>query len=408
MIHRPQPVGGPILTRSFEILLALLAVSFIVMAWRFLAGLGPTTGLNDGYAWGIWIAYDVVSGTALACGGYAIALICYVLNKGKYHPMVRPAILTSALGYTLAGVSIVVDVGRYWNLWKVPLLWNWNRNSILLEVALCVMSYIFVLWIELSPAFLERFEQNGTFPVLRRVSKVIHPWLNRAMLWIMALGILLPTMHHSSLGALMLISAGKLHPLWHTPMLPLLFLVSCLFMGYAVVVFESALSTKIFHRPRETRMLVSLSWVMVDVLFVYLALRLGDLALRGRIWLLANLDRYTFFFLLEMALFLTPALLMLKKERRYNPGIQFLSAMMMIMAGILYRFDVYMIAFNPGAGWSYFPSIPEMIVTFGLVAVEIMAYIVIVKRFPILAGAAMAPAESRWREESRPAAATGG
>lgn len=401
MSHRAQPVGGPILTRPFKILFAVLAAGLAVTAWRFLVGLGPTTGLNDGYAWGIWIAYDVVSGTALACGGYAVALLCYVLNQGKYHPMVRPAILTSALGYTLAGVSIVIDVGRYWNLWKVPLLWNWNRNSILLEVALCVMSYIFVLWIELSPAILEGFEEDNRYPRLRRVAKTIHPYLDRAMLWIMALGILLPTMHHSSLGALMLISAAKLHPLWHTPLLPLLFLVSCLFMGYAVVVFESALSSQVFRRPRETKMLVSLSWVMVDVLFVFLALRLGDLALRGRLALILNFDRNALFFLLEIALFLAPALLLAKRERRHDPGIQFLSAMMMICAGTLYRFDVYMIAFDPGPGWSYFPSIPEMSVTFGLVAFEIMAYIVIVKRFPILAGIAPASSEPPLREPAR-------
>jgi len=391
MSHRAEPVGGPILTRPFQVLLAILAIGLLLIAWRFVSGLGPTTGMNDGYAWGIWIAYDVVTGTALACGGYAVALLCYVLNQGKYHPMVRPAVLTSALGYTLAGVSIVIDVGRYWNLWKVPLLWNWNRNSILLEVAICVMSYIFVLWLELSPAILEGFERDGRYPLLRRISLKIHPFVNRAMIWILALGILLPTMHHSSLGALMLIAPSKLHPLWHTPLLPLLFLGSCLFMGYAVVVFEGEISSEVFRRPRETKMLVSLSWVMVDVLFVFLALRLGDLAWRGRLGLLLTLDFHTVFFLLEMALFLAPALLMMKRERRYNPGIQFLSAMMMICAGMLYRFDVYMIQFDPGPGWSYFPSVPEMFITFGLVAVEIMVYIFIVKRFPILAGVAPPP-----------------
>ncbi len=389
-MSRAQPVGGPILTRPFMAILAVLAVSFPLIAWRFLAGLGPTTGLNDGYPWGIWIAYDVVSGTALACGGYAIALLCYVLNRGKYHPLVRPAVLTSALGYSLAGAAIVIDVGRYWNLWKVPLLWNWNRNSILLEVAMCVMSYVVVLWIEISPAFIEVWEDCGKYPKLCRVARPVHRTLDKAMLWIMALGILLPTMHHSSLGALMLISLDKLHKLWHTPMLPLLFLVSCLFMGYAVVVFESALSTRVFRRERETKMLVSLSWVMVDVLFLYLALRLGDLALRGRLGLIFAFDRYSLLFLVEMMFFLAPALVLLKRERRHNAGWQFLAALLMITAGMMYRFDVYMVAFNPGPGWSYFPSVPEMFITLGLVAVEIAAYVVIVKKFPILGGAPLA------------------
>ncbi len=386
MSHRAQPVGGPIVTRPFIVLLAVFAAGLLVTAWRFVVGLGPTTGLNDGYAWGIWIAYDVVSGTALACGGYAVAILCYVMNRGKYHPMVRPAILASALGYTLAGASIFIDVGRYWNIWKVPLLWNWNRNSILLEVAICIMAYIVVLWIELSPAILEGFEQDDRYPRLRKIAGTIHPYLNQVMLWIIALGILLPTMHQSSLGSLMLIAGRKVHPLWHTPLLPLLFLVSCLVMGYAVVVFEAALSSEVFRRPRETRMLVSLSWVMVDVLAIYLALRLGDLAVRGRLGLLLDFDMHTVFFLLEMALFIAPALLLMKRARRYDPGVQFLSAMMMMCAGTLYRFDVYLVAYNPGSGWSYFPSIPEMLVTFGLVAFELMVYVVMVKRFPILAG----------------------
>ncbi|MGE5662729.1 MAG: NrfD/PsrC family molybdoenzyme membrane anchor subunit, partial [Deltaproteobacteria bacterium] len=165
-----RPVGGPILTGTFLVASAVFVLGLLIIAWRFVSGLGPTTALNDLYPWGIWIAYDVVSGTALACGGYAVALLCYVLNKGKYHPLIRPAILTSALGYTLAGASIVIDVGRYWNIWKVPLLWNWNRNSILLEVAMCIMAYVVVLWIEILPAFLEKWEADSRLPWLRGLS----------------------------------------------------------------------------------------------------------------------------------------------------------------------------------------------------------------------------------------------
>ena len=114
-----RPVGGPILNREFKWLIGFFTVAVVFLGWRFLAGLGATTGLNDGFPWGIWIAYDVVVGTALACGGYAVALLCYVLNRGQYHPLVRPAILTSALGYSLAALSVVIDVGRYWALPKV-------------------------------------------------------------------------------------------------------------------------------------------------------------------------------------------------------------------------------------------------------------------------------------------------
>jgi Ni/Fe-hydrogenase subunit HybB-like protein len=386
MSPHARPVGGRILTGTFLVSFAVWIVGMLIIGWRFVSGLGPTTALNDLYPWGIWIAYDVVSGTALACGGYAVALLCYVLNKGKYHPLIRPAILTSALGYSLAGASIVIDVGRYWNIWKVPLLWNWNRNSILLEVAMCIMAYVVVLWIELLPAFLEKWEEDAPWQWLRRLSLRIHPWLNRILIPLLALGILLPTMHQSSLGSLMLIAMNKLHKLWHTPMLPLLFLLSCIVMGYAAVVFESALANAVFKRARETKILASLSLVMVGILFVFLGVRIADLILRGRLGLVFRLDVFSFFFFLEMALFLTPAVLLLYRRYRYNPGVELLCAMMMMAAGLLYRFDVYLVGFRPAPGWGYFPSVPEMFVTFGLVAFEVMAYLFIVKIFPILGG----------------------
>ena len=155
MSERAQPVGGPIFTRPVRFFAMLFALGAILILWRLLVGLGPTTALSDGQPWGLWIAFDVVVGTALACGGYAVGLLVYILNRGRYHPLIRPAILTSALGYTIAGVSVFLDIGKPWIIWKVPTyVWSWNLNSALLEVALCIMSYMFVLWIELSPAFL--------------------------------------------------------------------------------------------------------------------------------------------------------------------------------------------------------------------------------------------------------------
>jgi Ni/Fe-hydrogenase subunit HybB-like protein len=377
-------VSGPILTRFFKVCLAVFAMCILALVWRFVVGLGPTTGMNDGFPWGIWIAFDVVVGTALACGGFSVAILCYAFNNGKYHPLIRPAVLTSALGYSLAGASVIVDLGRYWNVWRIPLLWNWNRNSVLLEVAICIMTYVVVLWIELSPAFLEVWEKQEKFPVLCRAARRVHGWLNRYLIAILALGILLPTMHQSSLGSLMLIMTSKLHKLWHTPLLPVLFLSTAMLMGYAAVIFESALADEVFDRPRETKLLASMSGIMVVVLFIFLGVRLVDLALRGRLGLIARLDFYSMMFLLEMVLFLAPALLLLSRKRRENPGIELISAILMMLAGSLYRFDTFLVGFNPGPGWSYFPTIPEMTVTIGFVAFEVMAYLFIVKQFPIL------------------------
>src|SRR6476620_7741993 len=144
------PVGGRLMTPSIGVLFGIFGLGALMILWRLYAGLGATTAMNDGYPFGLWIAFDVVTGTGIACGGYAVALLVYILNRGQYHHLVRPALLTTALGYTVAGFSVFVDIGRWWNAWKVPsFFWTWNGSSALLEVALCIMSYIAVSWIEL-------------------------------------------------------------------------------------------------------------------------------------------------------------------------------------------------------------------------------------------------------------------
>ena len=391
MSGHAEPVGGRLLTGPMKFLLVVVAVGVAMMVWRFASGIGAVSGLSDGYPWGIWIAFDVVTGTALACGGYAVAILVYILNRARFHPLMRSAILTSALGYSLASVGIVVDVGRYWNLYKLPISWGkWNLNSILLEVALCVMAYIVVLWIEMAPVFLERWQQSGR-PGLARFAARVSPALDKALIWIIALGLLLPTMHQSSLGGVMLLGSHKMHPLWQTPLLPLLFLISCIAMGFGVVVMESSLSARVFRRPRETAMLSNLARIASWLLFLYVALRIGDIALRGRLGALAAMDGASILFLVEMLLFLLPAFLLQSRSRREAPGCLFRGAFMIVLAGSLYRFSTYLITYHPGPSWSYFPTVPELLITTGLVALEIVLYIVIVKRYPILAAGSSGP-----------------
>jgi Ni/Fe-hydrogenase subunit HybB-like protein len=379
-----QPVGGPILTRPFKILLAFFTVGAILILYRLVTGLGQVTAMNDGYPWGLWIAFDVVTGTALACGGYAVALLVYILNKGRYHPLVRPAVLTSALGYSLAGIGVGLDVGRWWSIWHVPLFfWHRNLNSVLLEVALCIMSYTLVLWIELSPAFLEKAAQTNV-PWLRQFAARTKPIVEKALLWIIALGILLPTMHQSSLGALMLIAGPRLHPLWNTGWLPLLFLMSCIAMGYAAVVFEATLSSWLLKREPEREMLAGLSQAIVPLGTAYVGLRLLDIAGRGQLSALFAFDFYSVMTLLELALVIAAVGLLLGDAQRQKLGNLFRAAMLFMLAGSVYRFDTYLVAFRPGSNWSYFPSVSEIFVTVGLVAGELMAFILIVKLFPIL------------------------
>jgi Ni/Fe-hydrogenase subunit HybB-like protein len=391
MYVQSQPLGGPILTRPYKLLLAFCAVALGAIGWRFAVGLGTATALTDGYPWGLWIAFDVVTGTALASGGYAMALLVYILNKGRYHPLVRPAMVTSALGYTMAALAIVVDVGRPWHVWKIPFeVWHWNLNSALLEVALCVMAYTAVLYLELAPALLERWKDSRR-EGLRRFATAVLPRLDRALIWILAAGMLLPTMHQSSLGALMLLTGPRLHPLWSTPFLPLLFLVSTLAMGYAAVVFESTFSSFWFRRPQETPMLGSLQRVAVWTSAAFVAFRFLDLAWRGRLGLLAEPGVHAVMFWLETALFLAPLAMMLSQRGPSSPRQLFSGAVVLAAAGALYRFDTYLVAFDPGPGWHYFPSVGEILITCGIIAFEIALYLAVVKKLPIFAGAAPAP-----------------
>jgi Ni/Fe-hydrogenase subunit HybB-like protein len=286
----------------------------------------------------------------------------------------------------MAAASVVIDVGRWWNIFKIPAMPHlWNLNSALLEVALCVMTYLVVLWIELIPAACEKWEADPTR--LGAFARAVGPKLERALPWILALGLLLPTMHQSSLGSVAMLFVTKLHPLWHTPLLPGLFLLSVVAMGYEVVVLESHLSASAFGVPRETKLLGSLGRLAAWLTIAYLVIRVADLGYRGRLGLLLVPDRHAALFLLEVVLFAVPAVLLLGKQGRTDPGRQLLAGVMLLLAGGLYRFDTYLIAFDPGGGFRYFPSVGELLVTAGIVAAEVLLYVVIVKTFPILRGA---------------------
>jgi Ni/Fe-hydrogenase subunit HybB-like protein len=376
-------VGGPVLTRPYRTLLAIVVLGAVMMLWRFAAGLAAVSNLNDGYPWGIWIAFDVVTGTALGCGGYAVALLVYILNKGEYHPLVRPAILTSLLGYGLAVLAVTVDLGRFWELWKVPVFfWRWSHSP-QLEVALCVATYVLVLLLELSPAFFEKWKRSPDSG-LRSFAEKGHAFVKRYFVFILAFGLLLPTMHQSSLGTMMLLTGPKLHPLWFTPWLPLLFLVNCVFMGYGVVVLESHAAASAFGRRRETAMLARISRVAMGVAWFFVAFRLADVAWRGQLGALVSW--FGLAVLVELGLLVAGAVVLATDASRRQPGKQALAALLLVLGGTVYRFNVYLVGFQPGGHWSYFPAVPELLITFGIVALEIALYVAAVKTFPILAG----------------------
>lgn len=406
--HQFQKQEGRILTKSFFVLLGLVLIGMFFIAVRIVKGIGAVSNMSDGYPWGIWIAYDVATGTAIACGGYAVAILVYIRNRMHYHPLMRSCILTSMFGYGLAGFSVMVDLGRPWNAYNFFVPSKWQFNSAMFEVALCVMAYSTVLIIEFLPAILYSMEKSRWVrfrkfmdwlhprlvpdkeAILSKIEWVragagwLRPRLEKVLIFFIVLGITLPTMHQSSLGSMLLIAATKLHPLWHTPFLPLLFLINCIYIGYAIAILESLISSHAFRRPFEIQQLAGLAGLIPWLATVWLGVVVGDLACRGQLTAAGRLDRYSCLFLAEFALLAVGSLILLNARNRRSPRWLFVSAALIVTGGALYRFNVYLIGFNPGEGWIYFPSLAEIMISVGIVALELLGYQVLVKLVPVL------------------------
>ena len=369
-----QPLGRRVVTLPFVFLGVIALIGLYFLAERFINGMGAVTNLNGGFPWGIWVVYDIVVGTALACGGYALAVTVYVFNKGKYHPLIRPALLASLLGYGLGGVGAIIDMGRWWQFYNLFLPWQMNFNSVMLEVGLCVSAYIVVLMIEFLPTVLEKFKAEA---LLKKLNKVLFV--------VIALGVLLPTMHQSSLGTMLIAMGWKVHPLWQTLHLqPLLAVLTAFTMGFSIVVFEGSLSSVGFRRKPETHLLSGLGRIIVGLSAVYLAIRFGEILVRGKLGLIFAGDLASLMFLIETALFVYPLVVLVSPRGRENPRSLLFAAVSMLLAGTLYRFNAFLITYDPGPGYSYFPALPEIMVTVGLVAIEIMVFLFVVKTFPVL------------------------
>jgi Ni/Fe-hydrogenase subunit HybB-like protein len=375
-----EAVGGRVIGLFTVALAALAGVAIFFLAQRFIYGLGAVTNISNGYTWGIWVVWDVIIATGFACGGYAIALATYILNRGEFHPLVRPALTASVFGYTLGGVSVLIDLGRYWNFWHILSPAYFNVNSVMFEVAACITLYIIVLWLEFVPTFLDYLQRKG-----------LQKLFNRILFLFIGLGVLLPSMHQSSLGSLLVVMGYQVHPLWQTQLLPLLFLLTALCMGYSIVIFEATLAAFGFRRDihAELPLLSKLGKIVAGILAVYLALRFGDLAWRGELERLFSSGKLSVMFWIEIALFTYPVLVMLSARNRRRLSMLFPAAVSMLAGAVLYRIDAFLVAYEYESPWHYFPSAPEILVTLGIIAIEVLAYIVFVKKFPILPGHAV-------------------
>jgi Ni/Fe-hydrogenase subunit HybB-like protein len=349
------------------ILMTVISVGLAVGITRFILGLGATTNLSDLYPWGLWIGFDVLCGVALASGAFTLAAIVYVFDLELYRPVLRPAILTGFLGYLLVVMGLLADLGRPYRIWHLFI--HWNPHSVLFEVGWCVILYTSVMALELAPLVFERLNRQTPLRILRAVTVPL-----------VIAGVVLSTMHQSSLGSLFLIMPDKLHPLWYSRLLPVFFFVSAMAVGLAMVIFESSLSAKVFRRRLEADALFGLAGTLAYILGFYLLLKVGELLATGELALAfeQSLEGYLFRAEVVGGVALPMILFMFHPTRRSGVG-QLCGATLVIGGLILNRINVSIVGPQVPPGARYSPHWMEYAVTFGLVSAGLVAFVLAVR-----------------------------
>jgi len=338
---------------------------------RFTGGLGAVTNLNDHFPWGLWIGFDILCGVGMAAGGFTLCAIVYIFNIKKFKPIIRPTILTAFLGYLLVILALLVDLGRPWAIWHAIIMWN--PKSVMFEVAWCVMLYTTVLFLEFSPVVLEKFKVKRLLKIIRGIT-----------IPLVVLGILLSTLHQSSLGALYLIVPTKMHPLWFSTNLPWFFYLSAIGVGCAMIIFESYLSAKAFKKNLEFNLVSDIGRWIVVVMGAYLTWRFMDLIMDDKLHLLFVHSVETYLFWLEIIIgAIIPIVLLVQSRIRLNRIGLFVSACFVIGGFLLNRMNVSVTSLQASSGVSYFPSVYEIIITLFLVVLGVVIFNLAVKYLPV-------------------------
>lgn len=392
MKNRPVPVRRPLWTPGVLVMLAFMFAGAIAVIARFTGGIGYVSNLSNARPWGIWVGIDVATGVALAAGGFTTAALAHIFGRRAYEPVTRPALLTAALGYTFVVLGLLVDIGRSWAIWKP--MFNWNTSSVLFEVAMCVMIYLTVLYIEFLPVVAERFKGRLCLPgmlsalnaPLDGVLRIGDAVLDKAMWVFVILGVVLSCMHQSSLGSLMLVAPTKLHPLWYTPVLPLLFLSSAIAVGFPMVVVETTLAASSFKLDNEMDLLTPLTRITVFLLGFYMVVKLGDMVARGTwVYLLDGTGQTNAFIVEVLFGVMVPWIMLLSRRVRQSPRGLFTAAALIVGGVVLNRINVFIVGFRPPLSQdSYFPAPGEILVTLGLIAALMFIYRCAVTWLPVL------------------------
>ncbi|NLI93304.1 MAG: Ni/Fe-hydrogenase cytochrome b subunit [Peptococcaceae bacterium] len=355
------------------VFMAIAVLAILIILIRFILGLGAITNLNDQWPWGLWIAFDVLLGVALAGGGYGTVLIVYILRRDKYYPVARSAMLTSLLGYVIVVLGLLIEVGQWFNFWR-PFV-SWGYDSALFEVFWCISMYTLVQVIEFCEIATEK------------VFRGFHKYLKKAMPVLLVLGIAIPTLHQSTLGELFYMMVGKLDILWWSVLLPPFFLLSSFFVGPGMIVLETSLSGKAFHHQVEVPVLRGLVRISASVMILYLLLKIADMAVKGTFAKAFALDFTSIMFLAELVFgVLIPIFIAFSSAANTRKGL-ILFGMLDVGGVILNRFNVVFTGLGGYLnqyGGHYFPAWTEFAVSAGLVSIACLLYLFITENFSII------------------------
>ncbi len=391
-LHNPAPVKHRFFTPGVIGLIVIAVNGLIFLMGRFFFGLGAVTNLDNQYPWGLWIGVDVAAGVALAAGGFTTAALGHIMHREEYHAVVRPALLTAMLGYTFVAFGVFVDIGRWYFIWH-PLI-MWNGNSALFEVGICVMIYLTVLYIEFLPIVTERFIGKVNLPgflsglnkPIDKLLRILDRGLSKTMFIFIIAGVVLSSLHQSSLGTLMIIAGTKMHPLWQTPILPLLFLLSAISVGFPMVIFESLIASRSLGLKPEMHILSRLGSMIAPLLGIYLAFKIGDMFIRETFVYLVEFNTASVMFTIELLFgVIIPLRMFLSPKVLKTPALLFTASALVVLGVLLNRINNFIVAYTPPyATKSYFPSFGEISVTLGFVAMLVLAYRFIVINFPVI------------------------
>ena len=370
---------GEFLTPFNVISLAIIAVGAVLVIIRFAFGIGSITNLSQSTPWGIWIGFDVVTGVAFAGGAYVVTFLVYILGAKKYHSIVRVTVLNGFLAYMFYAGALMLDLGRPWKIIN-PIIGNsFGVSSVLFLVAWHFMLYMAAEFIEFSPAVAEWLGW-------RKLRKIVGGLTIASVIF----GITLSTLHQSGLGALFLMAKSKIHPLWFTEFIPVLFFISSIFAGLSMVIFEGSISHKIFQsklgheqHASHDNILLGLAKICAGVMFVYFFLKVLVLVHSQQMHLLAT--GWGLWFLVEVLGFvLLPGYLFFRAVRHDDVRMVKYASVIALVGIVLNRLNISVIAYDWYAANPYIPSWMEIEVTAAVICVEIWAFRWVVTRMPVL------------------------